>query len=289
MTTKLSDSFATFKKQTLKRFLHLIVPFYLTLIVVYLVWIIAKPSLFLDGVWWRDAITRVICYDGPGTRHVCSIWFLYALFIGQSIFDLLHLVLKKDSYLLIACLTLTLIGVALGSAGIIMPFALDMALASMAFMFLGYWLKNHGFSKHSISRLLISLAVWAVCFFITYNDFTVDTYFEIFMRRYTYFPICFIGAAAGSIFVMQLCYFFCKIPHVYKPFAFLGRYTLYIVCIHTLDQFFWKKYFQIYPVAIYNHLITIAFFTGVFLIVLGIRLLITFLIKKSKEKTTSVA
>ena len=54
-------------------------------------------------------------------------------------------------------------------------------------------------------------------------------------RRYPLFPICFITAVAGTMCISEFSVIFRKAKHLVKPIVFLGRNSLYLLCVHILD------------------------------------------------------
>ena len=253
MTTSLSDSKATFAKKTKKRAMHLLIP-YCLIFICYL--IIDITYLKVDAStksFWVDNLLRLIGREYYDVKYMGPVWFFMALFVGQTLFDFLHLTLKDDLYLLMASMIISTIGVLMGISNLKFPFTLDMACSSIIFFFVGYKLKNFDFEKHQFVKFIILLVVWLGTMFLTFPDFKVATYYELWFRRFPLYPICIICAICGSMVFMYLIKWFCKIKYIYKPFAFLGRWTIVLVCVHAIDQFYFDSWFNFFPD---NHFLT---------------------------------
>lgn len=247
ITTSLSDSKETYIKKTKKRAVHLLIPFAIMWVIYTFVDIFYLKANAEDINWWIQNINRLFGVEYPEVLAAGPAWFLMALFVGQSIFDFLHLVLKKDSYLFIVVCILTLIGVALGFVPIKFPFTLDMTMSSLVFFYFGYKLKSFDFEKNQFRRFMFFLAIWVITLLLTFPDFHNPTYYEVWYRRYPLFPICIFCAISGTMVYLYLVKWFCKIPYLYKPFAFLGRWTLIMVLVHSLDQAYFGYWFNFFP------------------------------------------
>lgn len=246
MTTSLSDSKEIFIKKTKKRAIHLLIPFFIMWVVFTLIDIFyIKVNANLD--WWVSNFYRLVGVEYGELLNSGAAWFLLTLFIGQTIFDFLHLVLKKDSYLFVVICILTMIGVALGFVPIRLPLTLDMTLSSLAFFFVGYKLKTYDFEKNQFKRFLFFLLIWVCTLLLTFPNFHIPSYYEVWFRRYPLFPICTICSISGTIVFLYLIKWFCKIPYLYKPFAFLGRWTLILLMVHAIDQFYFGYWFNFFP------------------------------------------
>ena len=161
-------------------------------------------------------------------------WFFFALFIGRAIFDYIHLSMKEDSQILVVSMIVGAIGMIWGML-MQLPFSLDIALAIMPFFYWGYRMKRMDLTKSPLKKALIWGVIWIVTLMITVPDWEIRIYLELANRRYPLFPICFITAVAGTMCISELSVIFCKAKHLVKPIVFLGRNSLYLLCVHILD------------------------------------------------------
>ena len=217
MTTSLSDSKQSFIKKTKKRAIHLLIPFVIMWVVYTFIDIFYFKTNLSYSNWWGEHIARLFGFEYADYLYSGPAWFFMALFVGQSVFDFLHLLLKRDSYLFVATFALTVIGVGLGLTSFRYPFTLDMALSSLLFFFVGYKLKTYNFEKNQLLRFILLLIIWAGTLLLTWPNFLNPTYYEVWYRRYTLFPVCIICAICGTMAFLYLVKWFCKIPYLYEP------------------------------------------------------------------------
>lgn len=286
MTFSFSKDWKSFGKKTLKRFIRILIPYLVTLTIVFIVVLIRDNSQLTSAKWWTNQTYRYIGYVSANYLNVHALWFLFALFTGGTLFDLFHLLCKNDGLLGIICGLFSLVGVIAGKFEFLMPLSLDVSMAILIFLFLGYKLKNFDFSKRPLLRNIILLIVWGATMVIMWFSATGGTYMAISNRRYTLFPLCYICAVAGSLLFLQVIFWIEKyLPKVMtKPISFLGRYTLYIVCIHGFGQFCFKYWFNISENVHINNLVYFGVGTAMFIVVLAADLLIHKLMKQRKEK-----
>ena len=285
ITFSFSTDAKSFGKKTLKRFCRLMIPYFIAIIAVYIVVIIRTPSQASSLKFWTYQFYRLIGYSSANFLSTHALWFLLALFVSSTIFDLLHLACKDNDWFLgILSGILALIGVILGKLEYVMPLSLDVSIAVVIFLFIGYKLKNFDFGKKPLVRNIVLLIVWVATMAIMWHSTANGAYMAIGNRRYTLFPICYICAFAGSMLFLQVIYWIEKyLPKVMtQPFSFLGQYTLYMVCIHGFDQFTFKYWFKVSENTHINNLIYFAVGTAMFFVVLGADLIIHYLMKQKR-------
>ena len=237
-TLSLSDNIKSFSRKTKKRAIHLLIP-YLAFLVIDLLFVVFYQHIIPNTFdFYRDyVIFKLIGLDGEGYIISGSAWFLIALFVGQTLFDLVHLWLKDDTKLFAASLLLTLIGVIIGQYQISLPFELDVVFACFIFFYLGYKLRNFNFNKLSLLGFVISLVVFIGTFCLIYFSKNSEfKYYELWARRYPLFPICYICAIAGSFVMMYLCIFICKIKNLGKFLGFFAKFNVYYIVVHSIHQ-----------------------------------------------------
>ncbi|MBQ9274851.1 MAG: acyltransferase family protein [Succinivibrio sp.] len=244
-----SQSPAQYARRLKKSFRRLIVPALVTytgiLVLIHLQW---SPLKLAD---LRNIILTLTMFSGTyftiyGITVPPSgpLWFLCGLFIARAIFDALHLFFDHKQFVLY-CLALSVLGVTAGYAHRL-PFNLDIALSILPLLLLGYYLKHFDFDDEAGGCAVLCLLVWGLTLFITFPYLDKDTYMDIAMRKYPFFPICFVCATAASLFVFYLCRFLLS-SRVFRvissPALFFGRHSLALFCFHCLDMYlarFWK-------------------------------------------------
>lgn len=249
LTVSLSDSLQTFKNKTKKRAIHLLIPYLVFLFIdFFFLAFYDNKDLSTFHFYRYFFIDRLIGLEGIGYASAGSAWFFISLFVGQTLFDGMHLILKKKSYMLVLSIIFTFVGFLMGTNEIFLPFQLDIVLASFIFFYVGYILKDYDFTKHQFRRFLIFFAIWAVTFLITfYQDDTLFNYYELWLRKYPLFPLCYVTAISGSIAVIYLCIFICKIKYVGKALAFLGTFNIYYIIVHSIHQNHFADSTAIFP------------------------------------------
>lgn len=264
-----------FLKKTLKRFLRLLVPYFITL----LVFLILDLSLGINTGSPKnfiiDFLYKFVGYGSPVFHAVFAIWFLFALFTASTLFDLVHLITKQENIFAVVCFTLSIVGVILGKVLKYSPFYFDIGLAVLSYMYIGYKLKNIDLEHIKFWKILIIFVVWGLSMVTIWFSKDIGTYLSIADRRYPLFPLDFICAVSGSILVLILCLNLTKyLPRITKPLCFLGRYTLYMICVHTFAWFYFPLWFNYSSNLHLNNLIYFGIGSAIFFVILIFDLLI---------------
>ena len=248
-TYRWSTTLQEYLKKLAKAARHLLIPAAATYIILIIVDIIRQPSLFISGDFWHGKLYTFVFTSGVQTNFgvitvnaIGMTWFFLVLFAARAIFDYMHLYLSEQ-LLLIVSIVCGILGIVVGSI-YWLPFSLDIALAVMPFMYFGYKIKTFNPEKHPWVKLLICLAIWVFVIYLTFPDWRDWTYLELAIRRYPLFPLCYIGAICGSMFICEIGVLFCKLGKIAKPLVLFGRYSLYFFCIHILDEI-WKDLYTI--------------------------------------------
>ena len=204
-----------------------------------------KPALLSEPLFWRDQLfrllignARTVTFGSLQIPAVGSLWFLYALLFVRSISDYLHLHFDSSKCLFLVWL-ISLLGIALGSSDIILPFSLDIALAVIPFFWFGKQFKESFLRTQPVRNLFLFALIWLLTLWIQFPDYREYSYLELAMKRYPLFPLCFFCATAGSLFLCQLSIIITKAPLLSFPLCWIGKNSLYLLCIHQLD-IYWE-------------------------------------------------
>jgi len=249
ITFRCSRNTTEFWKKTKKAFFHLIIPALIVFMVLTVLELYKSASQISVAYLWRFAKDRLLMllyasgmrYETMGMKipAIGMVWFLFALFIGRSLFDYLHMKLS-GSMLFIACWVLSVIGVYFGYREWL-PFSLDIVLAIMPFFWLGHALQSVDVEKQKLIRGSICALVWLVTFLPVY--LISQTVMELAVRDYTAYPLCYLTAAAGTLAVVYLSVAAVRWGKWTEMICFLGRHSLYLLCIHSIDYLWaplWK-------------------------------------------------
>ena len=249
VTFRFSRDQSEFLKKVKKAFRHLIIPAMITFVLI-TVWQCMKDTgLITSTEYWTGKLYTLffssgvdLQFHGITVNAVGIIWFFFALFAGRTIFDYGHLVTGDDKRLSIAAVLAGCAGVLCGQYRYL-PFSLDIALAVQPFFLFGYFLKNYDMNKNLIRKTLIYGFIWLGTLYMTFPDYGNRTYLELAIRRYPLFPLCYLSAIAGTMFISGISAGICKLKHLAEPLILIGKNSLYLLCVHILDRFYaglWK-------------------------------------------------
>lgn len=277
ITFRCSSSLEEYKRKTILSFKHLIYPAVIMITLNNIVLAVQNKSMIMSLEWWRDRIYSFLFSSGVDLTfngfHVSGIgipWFFFALFLGRTIFDYIHMYFDEKQLLVVSCI-IGILGIGI-SIYQWLPFSLDIAFAIMPFFYVGYRLKTLNVEKMGrLKNCCVWCAIWLITFFITFSDYNVWTYLELAVRRYNFFPICYITAIAGTMLVVEVGIIVCRYSKIIKlPFLYIGKNSLYLLCIHIMDYLlnnFWNVSGNQYYSTVLRILIdSIIFFGGMILI-----------------------
>lgn len=238
-TYRCSTNVLEFKKKFIRGIKHLLGPAIITYIIIIIYQCIIDHSLLLNSRFWKGKFYTLLFSSGVNTTfcdfEVSAIgipWFFFALFIGRTIFELLHQKFEDDVTLLMMCCIICMIGITFGKFQWL-PFSMDIALAIMPFFYFGNSLKEKKIDIHPVRDMLIYGLIWICTFYITFPDYNKWTYLELAARRYTLFPMCYITAITGTMFIGMISIILCKLK-VSLPILYIGRNSMYLLCVHIL-------------------------------------------------------
>lgn len=245
-TFKLSVDNNQFVRKTEKACRHLFIP----VVALYSLQIILNIIKNFSSIEWKSYIAEridVFVYGsgvpvnvlGTSVPAIGIPWFLMALFLGRSFFDYLHLRLNNKQFMVVIIIC-TLAGVAFGKLQWL-PFSFDIALAIMPFFYFGNYLKNVDMKNKTWQYGCISIGVWVITLLICYV--AKHAYMELACRRYTLFPVCYVTAIAGTMFIGYFSIIAERLK-IMKPFMYLGKYSMYMLWVHSMDytvEFIWNR------------------------------------------------
>ena len=241
LTYRLSTDMSQLVRKAKKAFVHLVIPA-LVLFVLMNVgqYLLERPEL--NGDFWRSKGLSLLFASGSqfyiGAVHVPRMgipWFLIVLFMGRTLFDLLHL--KLGRWFAPVCILLSVAGVVIGQY-FWLPLSFDVMLVALIFLLFGFWLRRWNFEVCPWICLICVTAVWAVT--LVFTELMDMKYLEMSMRRYPLYPLCLITAAAGTMMVSQASSLLVRyLGWLKKPLMFLGEHSLDMLIVHTMD-FLWE-------------------------------------------------
>jgi len=173
-----------------------------------------------------------ITFGSKTLTYVGVVWFLMALFWARTIFDLLQLICRKKAvfYLMIAVISIG--GYILGHVQWL-PMSIDVAFVIQPLFLFGHLLKKVDLKKQPLLVCAGSLIAWLGL--LLFLGIAGKTVFELAIRSYPLYPLCFVCAIAGSMFIMGLGVVLDKylsVPSV--PLKIVGKHSIVMFWVHGL-------------------------------------------------------
>lgn len=245
-TFRFSEDTSQYCSKLKKAFRHLVIPVFILYGIRIAVFLIKEQGDIHWSAYIADRINALVFSSGVevnisgGTVSALGmLWFLVALFVGRSLFDLLHLKLRTVPFFILIGIC-TAAGLILGSIQWL-PLSFDVVLAIMPFFLFSIVIKKADIKNKALLWLFVTLAVWGLTF--AYSYYVHNTYLELSVRRYPLFPLCYVTAIAGTMFVSYSSVFISKLGFFGKGIVWLGKNSIYLFCVHELDgniSFLWQ-------------------------------------------------
>ncbi len=185
--------------------------------------IIDKTTAYFWGYIYGSGYVNEIL--GHHIEIVGPIWFCLALFWDFVILN--YLINYK--YRLYLITGLFIIGYTTAPY-IWLPFSIQAAMTSILFVYLGYMAKQYGImnKKISVGQILPLLCLWGIC--MGYGGrFLIVSNYAVFVLTDV------ITALAASYLVILYSRWLEITAKSAKFMAFLGRYTIVMLCLHSID------------------------------------------------------
>ena len=169
---------------------------------------------------------------GSGTGYnniklIGEIWFLLALFWAKRILDGIITApsIKYQTLLVVACVMASIV---MAKSGTWLPTNIDIAFYAVGFLYAGYYLKDH---LCIFDNVYVTILLFLMC--VLY--FNTTTLGMADRNYYKYWYISF----GGSLAMILLFCTFCKQLDRIKPLGHflssLGRHSLLILCVTSMD------------------------------------------------------
>lgn len=239
LTYRCSSNTKEFRVRAYRSFKRLIVPALVLFVInaVFHYFSVDTPPMI--DAYCKECLLSLLYSSGVNVQvsnHMIEpvgiVWFLFVLFSARVLYDSLVLYLKPF-LLLPVVLSLSVIGVCFGYK-VWLPFSFDISLAILPLVFMGDLFKDLDWSGLRKKYYVPSALVWLLLFMILFV--TRNSYMEIAKRHYTLYPICFICAVAGTFMISFVSQSLSKVEVVSRAFEFLGRNSMYVLCVHVLDE-----------------------------------------------------
>lgn len=139
-------------------------------------------------------------------------------------------ILAREHYKWYATIILSFLGMRLGTAGVWLPWSIDVALYTLIFYRLGIYIRQYDILQKirdsHISYFLLT-PIWA---YMIYSGGM-----EIATRNYGQYGLTIVGAAAGILTVYKMAFFVTNhMPICREVLRLLGEGSIIVIIIHTL-------------------------------------------------------
>ena len=235
----------SFKKNLSKQFKSLMIPYIITAFLSAGLLLCTHYCLYRH---FKDSIKETLSQLGgsilglPVTTTYGGIkfffcgpcWFVMALFVGMIIFNAL-LAFFDNIKLFIAVLVVTTFGWLI-SLIITTPWCFSQGCISVLFIYLGYYAKKHKLFVEGID--VKKKVVYVILVFIPYVIIRALGYGDSMSE--SVYPFGMITIALNGLFAVCFIYAFLLLNRfngiISSSIRSVGRYSIYIVCIHTIDM-----------------------------------------------------
>ena len=291
ITLKLSSTNDQFVRRTERSLKQLMGPFFLIYGIQTLIYLfrhlsnILQDHSFLMEYLNQRILTGVfssgvsISVLNATILYIGVIWFFPALFISRTIFDYLHLKLTTKQ-LPLYCLLLSIIGMLIGQIQAL-PFSFDIVLAILPLFYLGSQFRFFQIKNSPIRKLFLYTFLWGLFLIATYIG--GKHCLELSLRRYPAYPLCFITAIAGTLMVSEFSVICCKFSFCSIPLQYIGKNSLYLLCIHTLEWDYLTKLWNIHPNQYICTIVRILLDVGILILFTSIRAIFSRFHKDTSE------
>ena len=259
-TSRFSENPAQFWSNTKRSFKHLIIPaliIFLIHLLISCIKMVGHNSLPEWGTFFARRGLTLLFSSGVKTEflgmEVPALgipWFLIVLFFCRTFYDILQLVLKKNFWVTgIVAFLISLAGVLIGRR-LFLFFSLDIALAAIILIWFAPAAKKTLVPENSPwLKAGIFLAIWILCFAVPYILIPdgEKRYLEFASRDYPLFPVCFIGGAAATMFIAEVCVLLNRLSLPFRlmdALNYLGKNSLYMLYVHCFD-YYWSSLYTI--------------------------------------------
>lgn len=229
------------------KFRQLIIPYLLVGGVVIFIYILKN---LLAGISFSDILLGVwnyfigFLYGSGYINHVFGykitdigpVWFCLALFFGFIILNmLLQYKYQKTTLCIIFCIGY------FSTNYIWFPFSIQSAMTAVLFIYIGYKGKQYRIMDYhpSLGAVLPLLCIFSVGINIRSQFLIAHNYSEHLITD-------IIVALAASYLVLLYCRWLEQNTKISKTMAFLGRYTIVMLCVHSVDVLIlpWNDYYK---------------------------------------------
>lgn len=220
-------------------FKKLVIPYILLLITVRCYWDIRMHCGYTTQI--ADVAKQIILgytiddmWLGNGFFVGIS-WFFPLLFVTKLLYSLICKLTKQNELSKgVFCLALSCVGVIFGQKGMKLPWSIDVAMATLPFLYLGEVARIHAEKFQVLCKnicvMLVSFVAWGLLVYY----FGIS---EMATRSYPQGMTFLMSSSFAMLAVFCLaCCINHHLPQIGRFFAVIGKYSFVVLCAHILDK-----------------------------------------------------
>ena len=261
-----------FKEYLLKKVKSLLIP-YAILNIIALIFVIIRDRNNFDILEFVEKIKRILL----GCDGLSLGWFLIALFLASIIYWVIYKIAWNHKILYAAILiVLMVVGWYFGPKIENHYYQWDVALVCVGFFAVGHLYKEYTRELPTWAKILIIAILTGIWVIDILNGGIV-----LSLRIYHLFPLCVIGAIAGTYVVLKACKYLDRVPVVNTYFRFMGKNTLLLMYMGnvTVTVYDWNALGDNLLILIVSQIVLFSVIVWLY------NLAKTFLLKRLKKKS----
>lgn len=237
MTYKIPQNKGDIKENIRKYIKRLLLPYFVTILICICTMLLKNNSIYNFNLLIKEIVKQFLwgngcsyTFLGHNFKGVGPVWFLITLFFSKILFDYINLYLKNHYNKIVVFSFLLLLGVEIGTL-YWLPQGFDLVFIFIFYLYIGYWYQNE-FDKLKVNKTYIFITMfllWTISLGFKFN-------IEIAIRSYPYGILCIVQSLCGTYCIIELCKLITNIDICKKIFAYIGKLSLIILCIHSIES-----------------------------------------------------
>lgn len=204
----------------------LLIPFLIVISIIIVVGAVYKGLTHAMAQWLDMYLLRSILVMSTGGK-ITYMWFVFSLFVAWCIYYVAVNALSERGQMAAACLCAVAGGLTIP---LMLPFQISQGLIAFFYVYAGYQVKKRKLLQKELHplALLALLALWAVG--MLFGSMELSDY------RVHNFLLSVPGGLCGAYLLVRLFLYLNSIEwRILDPVRWVGRYSMWILCIHTVE------------------------------------------------------
>ena len=208
----------------------LLVPFFFFGLLTYLAWVLVLRHHGVDSEYGVHPLKPLFgMFYGTGInyffQHNVPLWFFCGLFTTKILFYFIYKIKKTFIYIIALIFSCCLGLIFRQFLPMRLPWSIDVALISVIYCAIGYWIK-----KRELLTKTPFVYLFSVCLFLHLICLYFNGRIDMMTGRYNNIVLFYLGGVSGSLFWISIAQ---KIPKM-KLISLVGQNSLFIFVLHTL-------------------------------------------------------